>query len=222
MTMMRSLARKSTIGLASVALLGGGMVATSATATAEEGPIEPADAPDIMDRPWPEYPNDTDTHINIYAATIILGAEVDENGDQFYGDHPIPNYTTAVEDAVLLYQADRGLGEHGEMKEEFWGHLDTIQFDRSTPNPDWGPDPVKWYYDLGDEGAGVLAIQNLLINYGYMPDNSDNGEYDTDTMDAVKEFQRDQVCEEVVAEAQSPCDDGWVGTVTWRALVTAG
>ncbi|QVQ51944.1 peptidoglycan-binding protein [Spiractinospora alimapuensis] len=221
LTTKRRILTFSGLGLAGAALVG---MATIPSAMAEERPIDPADAPGIMDRPWPEYPNDTDQHPNIYAGTVILGAEYNSDGIPYWQDDPTDTYSEDLASAVEYYQLEEGLGEHGEMKEEFWGHLDSLQFDTSVETPDWGPRVGPDFYTNGDSGAGVEALQYLLFTQGYFDKEDDvDGQYGGDTTAAVKEFQRDHVCEEVEDEAAAQqCDDGLVGTVTWRALVATG
>lgn len=220
MTTKRRIFTLSSLGLAGAALVG---LATIPNATAEERPIEPEAAPGIMDRPWPEYPSDTDQHPNIFAATTILAAETNSDGLPYWQEDPTDTYSDDLATAVEYYQLEEGLGEHGEMKEEFWGHLDALQFDTDVETPDWGPQVGPDFYTNGDSGQGVIALQHLLYTQAYLDWDDVDGAYGGDTTAAVEEFQRDNVCAEVEdVAAEQQCDDGLVGTVTWRALITDG
>lgn len=221
MTAKRRILTFSGIGLAGAAIVG---LATIPSAMAEERPIDPADAPGIMDRAWPEYPTDAEQHANIYAATTILGAEYNSDGIPYWPVDPTDEWNDDLEAAVAYYHLEEGLGDDTRvMGEDFWGHLDALQYDTDVATPDWGPQIGPDFYTNGDEGAGVEALQYLLYNQDYLAEDEVDGQYGPLTTAAVEDFQRDNVCEEVQGEeAAQQCDDGLTGTVTWRALVTTG
>ncbi|WP_017615676.1 peptidoglycan-binding domain-containing protein [Nocardiopsis salina] len=207
-------AKVSGVAAATAALLGGGLYGATA-ASAEERPIEPAQAPQIMDTPWTEYAVG-DSHANVYAVTNYLTAETDDAGEPYWPEDPTEDLTQPVSDALLDYQADRGLGEHGEIKEELWGHFSDGQF--VTGAFGWGPANGA-FYTIDDTGVGVESVQYLLIHHGYLDEGGDDGHYGPVTEAAVEDFQANEVCPEVDVSEQE-CVDGLAGEVTYRALVT--
>jgi len=214
---MRSFAKTARItgvAVATAALVGAGLFSANTTAAAEERPIDPAEAPEIMENPWPEYAAG-DSHANIDAVTTYLTVETDANGAPYWEEAPTQEFTEDLPDVLLAYQADRGLGEHGEIKEELWGHFSDAQFGGGA---DWGP-ANNAFYAQGDTGEGVEALQRLLIHHGYLDEGGDDGQYGPGTEGAVEDFQSGQMCPEVSVAAQD-CVDGLAGEVTYRALVT--
>lgn len=211
-----TIARVSGVAAATAALLGLGTL-TATTAMAEERPIDPADAPEIMERPWPEY-EVGESHPNIWVVSTILTAETDGNGDPYWGEEPTGELTDELSEALTVYQDDEGLGNHGQIKEELWGHFSDAQFPGDAA---WGPGDGRDFYTIGDSGEGVENVQEMLINQDYLTEDDKDGVYGSVTEEAVMDFQGDQVCSEVtLSEAQ--CVDGLTGEVTWRALVTTG
>ena len=214
-----TLAKLSGAAALTMALVGGGTLAASAAFAAEE-PISPADAPGIMERPWPEYPADGDTHTNILVATAYLHNQTDGDGVPYWDEPPTNTYTPRLKEVLEVYQDDHRLGDHGELKEEMWQHFSDIQFDLNTPRAPWGPPSGLNYYGTGHEGPGVEALQTLLIHQGYLDDEDLDGIFGGDTEDAVIRYQTDVVCdEEAISVSAASCVDGLAGEVTFRALV---
>jgi hypothetical protein len=216
---LTTLAKLSGAALLTLGLIGGGVLTASA-AFADDQPISPADAPEIMERPWPEYPADGETHTNILVATTYLNNILDADGDPYWDEPPTNTYSPVLEEVLLQYQAAQGLGEHGELKEEMWQHFSDLQFDTSTVGVPWGPGGGRNFYDQGDSGAGVEAVQSLLIHHGYLPPEQLDGQYGPVTQGAVEAFQTDVVCDEAsIGVSAAACVDGWTGEVTYRALI---
>lgn len=216
---MRSLAttaRFSGVVAATAALLGLGTM-TAGTAMAEERPIDPADAPEIMERPWPEY-EAGEKHSNIWVVSNILTVETDDSGEPYWDEEPTDEFTDELSEAVAAYQTDEGLGDHGNIKEELWGHFSDVQFSGEAA---WGPGDGRGFYTIPDTGEGVENIQEMLINQGHLDEDDKDGIYGQVTEEAVLDFQGEQVCG-VAALSEPQCQDGLVGVVTWRALVTTG
>lgn len=210
--------------LSGAALLTAGLVAggtlAATSASADEQPIEPADAPEIMERPWPAYPDDAETHTNIVVATTYLHHQTDEDGLPYWGEPPTNTFNEDLREVLKVYQDDHELGEHGELQEEMWGHFSDIQFDFNTTRATWGPPESQNFYTVGDGGPGVEALQSLLIHQRYLDADGLDGEFGEDTRDAVIGFQTDVVCDEAsIGVNVSDCIDGLAGEVTWRALV---
>lgn len=216
---LTTLAKLSGAALLTMGLIGGGTL-TATAAFADDEPIAPADAPEIMERPWPEYPADGETHMNILVATTYLNNQLNGEDDPYWDEPPTNTYSPVLEEVLLEYQADKGLGEHGELKEEMWQHFSDLQFDTSTPSVPWGPGGGRNYYDTGDSGPGVQAVQSLLIHHGYLDSGELDGHYGPITKNAVTEFQTDVVCDEAgISVSAAACVDGLTGEVTWRALI---
>jgi len=79
------------------------------------------------------------------------------------------------------------------------------------PEPSPAPDPStdKPTLRKGDEGPYVTLLQTQLIRRGYtLPKYGADGKYGTETVNAVKEFQRDN----------GLTADGVCGPATWKAL----
>lgn len=207
-------AKVSGVAAATTALLGASLFGATAV-SADDRPIEPAEAPQIMDTPWPEYAVG-DSHANVYAVTNYLTAETNDEGEAYWTEDPTEELTQEVSDALLEYQADRGLGEHGEIKEELWGHFSDGQFVDGSFG--WGPGNGE-FYTVGDSGEGVESVQYLLIQHGYLAEGGDDGQYGGDTEAAVEDFQANEVCPEADT-AEQECVDGLTGEVTYRALVS--
>lgn len=219
---LTTFARLSGAALLTLGLVGGGTLTASAAsaASADEEPIAPADAPEIMERPWPEYPADGDTHMNILVATTYLNNQTDENGNPYWDEPPTNTYTPQLKEVLEVYQDDHGLGDHGELKEEMWQHFSDLQFDIHTPSVPWGPPGEQNFYTLDNTGPGVEALQSLLIHQGYLDEGDLDGYYGDDTREAVVQYQTDVVCDEAsIRVSAANCIDGLAGEVTWRALV---
>lgn len=215
-------ARLSGTALLTMGLIGGGTLTASAAFANETDvePIAPADAPEIMERPWPEYPADGETHMNILVAMTYLHHQTDADGNPYWDEPPTNTYNEEFKKALTVYQGDFGLGEHGELKEEMWQHFSDIQFDYETPRATWGPPASQNYYGIGDQGAGVEALQSLLIHQGYLDSSELDGHYGEITETAVIRYQTDVVCDEAsIAISAADCIDGLTGEVTFRALV---
>ena len=205
--------------LLTAGLVAGGTLAATA-ASADEQPIEPADAPEIMERPWPAYPDDAETHRNIWVATLYLNNQIDDDGNPYWGQPPTNTFSPELEEALSVYQDDMELGEHGHLKEEMWGHFSDLQFGSTAAEVPWGPREGQNFYTVGDSGPGVHALQSLLEFHEYLPPEGVDGDFGTDTEQAVIEFQTDVVCDEAdIGVSASDCIDGLVGEVTWRAQV---
>ncbi|HJE60564.1 MAG TPA: peptidoglycan-binding protein [Nocardiopsis listeri] len=206
----------SGVALLTAAFIGGGAF-TASTAMADDEPIAPADAPEIMERPWPEYPADGETHNNIWVATTLLNAQTDPDGDPYWDQDATNAWNGEIEEVLLTYQDDKDLGEHGELKEEMWQHFSDIQYQDGVS---WGPGNGRDYYDTGDSGPGVYALQSMLIDHGYLDSTQLDGQYGEITKLNVTRFQTDHVCDQV-SVSEAACVDGLTGEVTWRALVSA-
>jgi hypothetical protein len=218
---LNTLTKLSGTALLTLGLVGGGTLTASA-AFADDGPIAPADAPEVMELPWPEYPADGDTHTNILVATTYLNNLLDANSEPHWDEPPTNTYSPALEEVLFEYQEFQGLEENGELKEELWQHFSDLQFDLSTVGVPWGPGESRNYYDQGDSGAGVEAVQSLLIHHGYLDADGLDGQYGPGTQSAVEDFQTDVVCDEAsISVSAADCVDGWTGEVTWRALIAS-
>lgn len=216
---LTTLAKLSGAALLTMGLAGGSTMTASA-ASADDEPIAPADAPEIMERPWPEYPADGETHMNILVATTYLNNQTDEDGVPYWDEPPTNTYTPQLAEVLEVYQDDHGLGDHGELKEEMWQHFSDIQFDLNTTRAPWGPPEGLNYYGTGHEGPGVEALQSLLIHQGYLDEGELDGVFGENTEDAVMRYQTDVVCDEAsIRVSVANCVDGLAGEVTWRALV---
>ena len=103
-----------------------------------------------------------------------------------------------------------------DSKWTYWGLGKGITFDfvpgqdgKPTPSPD--PTPSKSHPTLkkGSKGASVKEMQQLLIKKGYkLPKYGADGDFGTETLNAVKQFQKDKGLKV----------DGIVGSQTWKAL----
>src|SRR5690625_487141 len=127
---MRSFAKTARItgaAVATAALLRAGVFSANTAAAGAARPIDPAEAPEIMENPWPEYAAG-DSHANIDAVTTYLTVETDANGAPYWEEAPTQAFTVDLPDVLLAFQADRGLVEHGELKAELCGPFSEAQF----------------------------------------------------------------------------------------------
>ncbi len=214
MTRVSKKAKLATVVTAGAAVLGVSFWAMP-SAMADDQPITPEEAPEIMERPWPEYPNDGETHKNIWVVSTYLAAEED-GGEPYWPQDPTNTYSPDLAEAIERYQADHEIGEHGEIKEELWSHFSDAQFGSSQA--EWGPGDGRNYYTGTDSGPGVMAIQGMLIDQGYLDEGGLDGEFGDDTTAAVEDYQEAEVCD----DGDTECVDGLAGEVTWRSLVTTG
>ncbi|MBE3001217.1 peptidoglycan-binding protein [Nocardiopsis sp. HNM0947] len=208
-------ARVSGVAAATVALLATGLFGVN-TAAAQEQPIDPDRAHEIMETPWPEY-EVGDVHGNIELVSTYLTLETDEDGKPFWDEHPTRVFTEELADAVENYQAHVGLDEQRRIGEPEWDHFSDGQFPEDAF--DWGPPAGNNFYGPGDSGKGVGTVQFLLVERGYLDPGQVDEQYGSETEAAVEEFQADKVCPEIDVSEQE-CVDGLTGEVTYRALVS--
>lgn len=208
-------AKVSGVAVATAALVGAGLFSANAVA-AEDRPIDPADAPEIMERPWPEH-GVGETHANVWVVSNYLTVEFDDNGDPYWPHDPTEELDEELSEAIEQYQQDNGMGDHGHIHEELWGHFSEGQFGGAAF--DWGPGDGRDFYTQGDSGEGVESVQYMLIDHGYLDEDEPDGQYGPVTEEAVEDFQANEVCPEL-SISQQDCVDGLAGAVTYRALVT--
>ncbi|MDA8369829.1 MAG: peptidoglycan-binding protein [Nocardiopsaceae bacterium] len=156
---------------------------------------------ELMARPYPTYSQGDRGYI-VRAIQHMLIPTVDyDPGDGVFGV-----YTPHVTDAVRAWQEENnGVPEHAEGKVE----TETWNMFRD------------WYGEVGRHSSGhkVSAAQSMLVERGYLDPDDIDGIFGGVTEDAVISFQED-----TCTEGGEEClvGDGWVGPLTFRALVTGG
>lgn len=189
-------------GLASAGLLATLGLAGAHTASADGPDSQPNAelAQEIMALPWPGY-SEGDEDADIYAAKQLL------TDQGYFGSEINDTFDSNLTRGVLNYQAAHGIPETGDLDSDTWQTLSDIYFPPDDTNA----------VGVGATGPIVWAIQRLLNDNDH-PVGMD-GDYGTETRDAVKEFQANTCTDD-----GETCldDDGFVGKFTWRALVTGG
>ena len=179
----------------------GAMVFTASVATA------PTAGADDMDRasaetiamveakPWPVYEHGQ-VDIDIRAAYRVLGQQGFDSGVE------TSEFTDELHDEVLKYQSahEQYLPVTGNLDEETW-----LLLREQTYADEYGPGHGP---ESGHE-HGVLSIQELLM-WKHDADIANDGWYGQETFWAVCDAQ----------ESYGLDVDGFVGRLTWRALIT--
>lgn len=109
-------------------------------------------------------------------------------------------FDRATESAVSSFQRTRGLGDTGIVDKETWDaiyleYLDLTERTDRTPTVSFFPlNPPDYEATLGDEHAFISLVQFLLrelsVIYDAFSEIEINGVFDTNTENAIKEFQR--------------------------------
>lgn len=104
--------------------------------------------------------------------------------------------------------------QHFTTRNKKWTHYAVPAcINAPQPGPDPKPDPKPWddkpVLRKGDSGPYVTLLQTQLVQRAYtLPKYGIDGKYGAETVDAVKEFQRDNGLNA----------DGICGPATWKAL----
>lgn len=192
----RSGLARSVTALTGAAAIAAGVFAVAPAASADDLDRNPAGVvAQIEAQPWPHYTLG-DENIDIQAAHRILGQDGYDTGQE------TDEFTDELKEQIEAYQADYGqfLPVTGELDKETWLLLRERVFSEEYLPGD-GPDT--------DRTLGVLGIQEIL-QVKRSADIDNDGWYGENTFYAVCEAQAHYGLDE----------DGFVGRLTWRALVT--
>lgn len=188
-------------------LLGRGLAVAGAMVFTASVAMAPTASADDMDRasaetiamveaqPWPVYEHGQ-VDIDIRAAYRVLGQNGYDSGVE------TSEFTDELLDQVRDYQAahEQYLPVTGNLDEETW-----LLLREQTYVDEYGPGHGP---ETGHED-GVLSIQELLM-WKHEADIDNDGRYGEETFYAVCDAQ----------EAYGLEADGYVGRLTWRALIT--
>lgn len=192
----RSGLTRSVTALTGAAAITVGMFAAAPAASANDFDRNSAEViAQIEAQAWPHYTLG-DINIDVRAAHRILGQ------DGYDTDEETSEFTDGLEEQIEAYQTDNEqfLPVTGELDKETWLLLRERVFgDEYVPGD--GPDTERT--------LGVLAVQEIL-QVKRDSDINNDGWYGEETFFAVCEAQNHYGIEE----------DGFVGRLTWRALVT--
>ncbi|WP_461003286.1 peptidoglycan-binding domain-containing protein [Streptomonospora sediminis] len=193
-------ARRAAAVIASGALaLTAAFGAATAASADRIGDKDPALAEQINQLPWEEY-TQGDAGFVTRGIQYLLAERVGYNpgADGFDGV-----YDSAVTRAVKKFQRDVEIPVTGNVDAETWNEL------------------RAWYGEVPPptEGHKVSAAQSWLVKRGYLSEGDIDGIWGPVTEGAVKDFQAN-TCDPDTNECLD--DDGIVGPITFRALVTGG
>ncbi|MFD0773814.1 peptidoglycan-binding protein [Streptomonospora algeriensis] len=192
-------ARRAAAAIAStaVALAAGFAVAPAASAD-RLGEEQPELQAEVNALPWTAYTEGDSGYIVRGIQYLLEGAAGYDPGDDGYDGV----YDAAVTDSVVSYQKAQDIPDSGDVGTETWAHL------------------RSWYGEAGrgHTGPRVSAAQSWLVERGHLEEFQIDGIFGPDTEAAVREFQAD-TCNDA---GECLADDGWVGPLTFRALVTGG
>lgn len=171
-------------------------VATAPTAAADDMERASSEVVAMIEaKEWPHYTRG-DVDIDIRGAYRALG----QNG--YKSDEETSELGQPLRDKILAYQRDHNqfLPINGDLDDETWLLLREQTYgDEYVPGD--GPDNGREW--------GVLGIQELLMTK-HDADIDNTGYYDEDTFYAVCDAQ----------EHYGLDADGFVGRLTWRAIIT--
>ncbi len=120
-------------------------------------------------------------------------------------------YGNDTMDAVRAFQRSKGLEDDGDAGPATLAALQSTTVVPSNPSqPEPSAPETSQLLKYGSRGDAVTALQNKLIALGYLTGTAD-GKFGSDTVDAVKAFQR----------AQGLTVDGIAGTSTLAAISDA-
>lgn len=171
-------------------------VATASSASADDMDRASAEMIAMVEaKPWPVYQHGQ-VDVDIRAAYRVLGQQGFDSGVE------TSEFTDELHDEVLKYQAanEQYLPVTGDLDEETWLLLREQTYADEYRTGD-GPN--------NDRQDGVLSIQELLM-WKHDADIDNDGQYGPETFYAVCDAQ----------EAYGLDVDGFVGRLTWRALIT--
>ncbi len=141
--------------------------------------------------------------------------------DISYYDPNIPRvipdgiYGTETADAIRAFQRQYGLNDNGETNPATWDAVVDVYrrfVETLAQSLDIFPRDVGRIIGIGDTGLAVLVIQSILLTlsqeFGNIPPVAITGEYNTETSQAVRTFQK------LTGIPQT----GDVNRVTWNML----
>lgn len=173
--------------------------AATAASADRYGDKNAALAEQINQLPWEEY-TQGDAGFVTRGIQYLLAGRVGYNpgANGFDGV-----YDAAVTNAVKKFQDDVHIPKSGNVGTETWNEL------------------RSWYHEVaeGAQGHKVSAAQSWLVKRGYLSAGEIDGIFGPDTKKAVQNFQAN-TCDPDTDECLD--DDGIVGPITFRALVTGG
>ncbi|KIH98620.1 hypothetical protein LP52_11690 [Streptomonospora alba] len=192
-------ARRAAAAVASTAVaLAAGFAAAPSASADRLNEDQPQLQAEVDALPWDTYTEGDSGHVVRGIQHLLAGAaDYDPGDDGFDGV-----YDAAVTESAVAYQNAQDIPDSGDVDTETWSDL------------------RRWYGEAGPghNGPKVAAAQSWLVERGHLEESQIDGIYGPNTEAAVRDFQAD-TCNDA---GQCLAVDGWVGPLTFRALVTGG